>query len=114
MSKRFLAVGGVVLIIPLLALAILRMRAASPEPPETDPNALPEAIANLQRNIDSGKARLDFDEPRGYLASLLKNLSIPVSSQSLVFSKSSAQLFLISPDAPRAVYFNDEVYVGYV
>jgi hypothetical protein len=114
MSKRFLAVGGVVLIVPLLALAFLRMRAASPEKPEADPNALPEAIANLQRNIDSGKAKLDFDEPGGYLASLLKNLNVPVSSQSLVFSKSSAQLFLISPDAPRAVYFNDEVYVGFV
>jgi hypothetical protein len=114
MSKRFLALGGIVLVLPLLALAFLRMRAASPEDLAPDPNALPEAIANLQRNIDSGKTKLDFDEPRGYLASLLKSLNIPVSSQSLVFSKSSAQLFLISPDSPRAVYFNDEVYVGFV
>jgi hypothetical protein len=37
-----------------------------------------------------------------------------VSSQSLVFGKNSAQLFLISPQAPRALYFNDNVYVGYV
>ncbi len=63
MSKRFLAVGGIVLVIPVLALALLRMRAASPEfqreaVTEDDPNALPEAIANLQRKIDSGKAKL--------------------------------------------------------
>ena len=119
MSKRFLAVGGIVLVVPVLALALLRMRAASPEiqketVTEPDPNALPEAIANLQRKIDSGKARLDFDEEHGYLASLLKTLDIPTSSQSLVFSKSSAQLFLISPDTPRALYFNDDVYVGFV
>ena len=119
MSKRFLAMSGFLVMVPLLALALLRMRAESPEPAtqataEPDPGALPEAIANLQRKIDSGKSKLDFDEPRGYLHSLLGQLDIPVSSQSLVFSKSSAQLFLISPEAPRALYFNDDVYVGYV
>jgi len=108
MSKRFLAMSGFLVMVPLLALALLRMRAESPEPAtqataEPDPGALPEAIANLQRKIDSGKSKLDFDEPRGYLHSLLGQLDIPVSSQSLVFSKSSAQLFLISPEAPRAL-----------
>jgi hypothetical protein len=44
----------------------------------------------------------------------LEHLQIPKSSQSLVFSKSSAQLFFISPETPRAIYFNDAVYVGYV
>ena len=48
LSKRFLAVGGVLLIIPLVALAFLRMRAASPQNSEPELNALPEAIANLQ------------------------------------------------------------------
>jgi hypothetical protein len=119
MSKRFLAMSGFMVMVPLLAFALLRMRAEGPQnPPQTavvpDPDALPEAIANLQRKIDSGKSKLDFDEPRGYLHSLLEKLDIPASSQSLVFSKSSAQLFLISPEAPRAVYFNDDVYVGYV
>ena len=47
-------------------------------------------------------------------ASLLKNLNIPMSSQLLVFSKSSAQMSGISPSLPRAVYFNDDVYVGWV
>jgi hypothetical protein len=69
----------------ITALALLRMRAESPEPAtqatgEPDPGALPEAIANLQRKIDSGKSKLDFDEPRGYLHSLLGQLDIPVSS----------------------------------
>lgn len=39
---------------------------------------------------------------------------MPVSSQTLVFSKSSFQLNQISPESPRAVYFNDDTYVGWV
>src|SRR5215471_7662431 len=99
MSKRFLTMSGFTVMVPLLAFALMRMRAESPRSPgqvaaESDPDALPEAIANLQRKIDSGKSKLGFDEPEGYLHSLLEKLDIPVSSQSLVFSKSSAQLFL--------------------
>lgn len=45
---------------------------------------------------------------------MLDALGIPHSSQTLVFSKTSAQFRLISPTNPRALYFNDEVYVGWV
>jgi len=115
MSRRSITVGALVLALPVLGFALLRMRAASPraEPVQEEP-ALPEAIANLQRKIDNGTAKIEFDETLGYLRSLLKTLDIPVSSQSLVFGKNSAQLFLISPQSPRALYFNDNVYVGYV
>jgi hypothetical protein len=37
-----------------------------------------------------------------------------VSSQSLVFSKTSSQADLVSPATPRAVYFGDDVSVGWV
>ena len=37
-----------------------------------------------------------------------------MSSQVLVFSKTSLQVSRISPRTPRAVYFNDDVYVGWV
>ena len=46
--------------------------------------------------------------------SLLDALGIPVSSQTLVFSKTSAQFRLISTTNPRALYFNDDSYVGWV
>jgi hypothetical protein len=118
MSKRTAIVGGVLLVVPVLALGLLRLRL---EPPaaavvqQIPQPALPEAIADLQRRLDSGETNLTFDEDRGgYLRSLLERLQIPLSSQTLAFAKSSAQLFLIAPDAPRAIYFNDEVYVGYV
>lgn len=45
---------------------------------------------------------------------LLKELEIPPASQVLVFSKTSLQRAHISPANPRAIYFNDEVYLGWV
>ena len=48
------------------------------------------------------------------LAAVLKALDVPVESQGLVFSKTSKQNDLITPRNPRAVYFGDNAYVGYV
>ena len=48
------------------------------------------------------------------LSPLLKELDIPLSSQSLVFSKTSVHRKNIFPDNPRAIYFNDEIYVGWI
>jgi hypothetical protein len=73
-----------------------------------------DAVARLQQRIDSGEVTLTFDETRGYLPSLLASLDIPVSTQGLVFSRTSLQLDRIAPWSPRAIYFNDDVYVGWV
>ena len=51
--------------------------------------------------------------PRGYLASVLKALDIPISSQTLVFSENSLQRSHISQKTPRAIYFNDTVAVAW-
>jgi hypothetical protein len=45
---------------------------------------------------------------------VLNLLKVPVESQTLVFSKTSFQYPKISPDHPRALYYNDDVYVGSV
>ena len=58
--------------------------------------------------------RLKHDDEHGYLKSFLEALEIPTSSQGLVFSKTSFQLRRISARSPRALYFNDDVYVGWV
>ena len=76
--------------------------------------ALDNPVARLQRKIDSGEVQLEFKSPNGYLLSILKNLNFPVSSQMLVFSKTSFQLNRINPVTPRAIFFNDEVYAGWV
>src|SRR5947199_10727927 len=68
--------------------------------------------AELAQKIQADKTVLKYDEDHGYLRSLLKQPQIPVSSQCLVFSKSSFQLSQMSPQTPRAIYFTDDVYVG--
>jgi hypothetical protein len=76
--------------------------------------ALTDPVAQLQARIDRGEVQLKFDSSRGYLNSVLSNLKIPISSQSLVFSKTSLQTEFISPSTPRALFFNDDVYVAWV
>ena len=71
-------------------------------------------VAQLQKKIDSGQLELKYDERHGYLPAVLDALEIPYSSQMLVFSQTSFQLRKISRQRPRAVYFNDDVYIGWV
>jgi hypothetical protein len=73
-----------------------------------------DPVAQLNQKIQLGRVRLAFADGGGYLQSLLDVLELPVSSQSLVFSETSAQAPLINPRNPRAVYFNDSVAVGWV
>src|SRR5690606_16019539 len=73
-----------------------------------------DPVAQLQKRIEAGEVRLNYDPQNGYLASLLEHLDIPVSSQVLVFSKTSFQLRRINPERPRALYFNDDTYIGWV
>jgi hypothetical protein len=71
-------------------------------------------VACLQSRLAGRNDTLRFQPTRGYLASLLRALQVPVSSQTLVFSKTSLQSELVGPKTPRAVYFNDSVYVSWV
>ena len=73
-----------------------------------------DPVASLQQRIDGGEATLDWSDEHGYLPAVLAALGIHESSQMLVFSKTSFQLQRIRPQTPRAVYFNDDAYVGWV
>jgi len=73
-----------------------------------------DPVAKLEERLQAGKDSLRHEAVRGYLRSVLEKLEIPVSSQVLVFSKTSFQRSRIAPESPRALYFNDDVYVGYV
>ncbi|WP_083344049.1 hypothetical protein [Terriglobus roseus] len=75
---------------------------------------LNDPVAKLQQRLDRGEAALSYEPEHGYLRSVLKELNIPVDSQTLVFSKTSFQYKKISPEHPRALYFNDDVYIGQV
>lgn len=74
---------------------------------------LSDPISKLQKRLDNDETHLTFDLKSGYLASVLKTLDVPVTSQMLVFSKTSFQRNRINPRTPRAIYFNDDVYIGW-
>lgn len=75
---------------------------------------LHDPIANLEKRLERGELKLHYDAKHSYLKSILDALHISVSSQTLVFSKTSFQFPDITPADPRALYFNDDVYVGQV
>jgi len=75
---------------------------------------LRDPVTRLKAGLENGTIALERSSERAFLVSLLKVLRIPATSQLLVFSTTSLQLRLISPSNPRALYFNEEVYLGYI
>jgi hypothetical protein len=71
-------------------------------------------VDELNRKLADGSATLEFDAKTGYLKSVLDLLKIPVESQVLVYTQTSQQASHIFMTNPRAIYFNDEVSVGYI
>jgi hypothetical protein len=73
-----------------------------------------DRFTKLKAKIETGTARLNHTNPKTYLVSLLQTLGISPFTQTLVFSTTSLQLSRISPENPRAIYFNEDIYVGWV
>lgn len=113
--KGNVVASALVLGLTLLLTSGLRAQSVAFEQPPIDYLNAPvhDAVAVLAKQVESGKKTLVFDDQHGYLASVLEALDVPVSSQALVFSRTSLQLNRISPRRPRAVYFSDDVYVGW-
>jgi hypothetical protein len=105
--------------VSLAALGSLVAAAAAADDFDEDPifyssSRAADPVARLAERIERGEVQLDRDERHGYLPSLMRALDVPVSSQMLVFAKTSFQRQNIAPATPRAVYFSDEVYLGWV
>ena len=74
-----------------------------------------DPISRLAKLVARGEVKLEFDEDGfGYLRSMLKALDLSIDSQVLVFSKTSFQAPRIGARTPRALYFNDQMSLGYV
>jgi hypothetical protein len=73
-----------------------------------------DRVAALNERLRDGRAQLTFDGRSGYLRSVLDALNVPVESQVTPFAKNSQQAELIDPKNPRALYFADDVAVGWV
>lgn len=96
---------------------------AAGEPFQPDIDAEPHGYfqreptdAFTRRMADLGTERMPLDRTGegAFLKSLLLALGIPAESQLVVFSNTSLQLSLINPSNPRALYFSDDLYLGYV
>ena len=118
-NSRFVRRGIVYCALCLPLLLWVSGQAAAQIEFESEPvnyNTAPtnDPVVKLQKLIDSGELELRHDERQGYLPSVLDALNVPQSSQMLVFSQTSFQLRRIAPSHPRAVYFSDDTYVGWV
>jgi hypothetical protein len=119
MPMRF-PVSAVALTVALAAVALHGQRRdvyiASRNHPAVNytTGATTDAVRALSERLRDGAAKLAFDPDSGYLRGVLDALSVPVESQTLVFSQTSFQGPLINIHNPRAVYFNDTVAVGWV
>jgi hypothetical protein len=72
-----------------------------------------DAITKLQARLNAREFAFSGGEKETVTA-ILRELNVPVESQLLVFSKTSVQRVRISPSHPRALYYNDDTYVGWV
>jgi len=73
-----------------------------------------DRVAALNARLRDGRVKLTFDGRSGYLRSVLDALNVPVESQVTPFAKNSLQAELIDRKNPRALYFSDDVAVGWV
>jgi hypothetical protein len=118
--KRLGVAAGFVLFAGAYAVAVFAQRTdafvASRDHPAIDYSKGPvtDRVADLNRRLQDGTARLTFDAPTGYLRSLLDALKISVDSQVAVFAQNAFQAELIGLKNPRTLFFDDSVAVGYV
>jgi hypothetical protein len=105
-----------VALLPILLLSL----APAQEPPwaqaplDYGANDSHDPVAELQGALATGTRKLARDPRSGLLPALLEALDVSADSQVTVFSRTSFQARRITPQRPRALYFNDQVYVGYV
>lgn len=100
----------------LAAGAVLRAQSTPDyeQPPISYSTATPrDAVTKLQARLASGDLVLRGRDEE-ILGTVLRELHVPAESQVVVFSKTSLQRGRIHPTTPRAIYFSDSIYVGWV
>jgi hypothetical protein len=73
-----------------------------------------DPVTLLAADLAAGKREIPGTTPLERVRGILRMLEISEASQILVFSKTSKQNPLIAPAHPRAVFFNENAYVGWV
>ena len=111
---KFKVFAGLLLLASMLVATAADYRDFDQPPHDYWKRTPHDRFSRWMTNVQSGKVELDYSGEKAFVASVLKSLDIPSSSQMLVFSTTSLQLSLISPRTPRAIFFNEDIYLGYV
>ncbi|HWI18138.1 MAG TPA: hypothetical protein VNT81_10350 [Vicinamibacterales bacterium] len=121
MRPRLLLLSSAVALVSTVAVAVSQQRRTGAFDQSINHPAIKYLTADTDTVVDrlnaklrDGSAKLAFEEKTGYLRSVLDLLNVPVESQMLVYSQTSLQAQHIRMDNPRAIYFNDDVSVGYI
>lgn len=73
-----------------------------------------DSVALLVKQMEAGEVALDTSSDKAFLRDLLAKLELPIASQVMVYSKTSFQNSRILPSRPRALYFSEDYYIGWV
>lgn len=96
------------------SLARAQSEADYEQPPVSYSKTTPrDAVTRLQARFARGEIMLTGSD-LAMLQQVLGELGVSADTQMLVFSRTSFQRGRIRPDQPRALYFSDSVYVGWV
>ena len=71
-------------------------------------------VDEIAKFFEEGAQGWEYKGQSGFLEDFLDTFDIPRESQVLVYSKTSFQTGKIRPENPRAIYFNKDIYVGWV
>ena len=113
MKRGILFLFAAMLAVPA-AEAAKRLRDFEKPPHNYWQRAPQDRFTQIKGDLESGKVKLDRSSEKAFVVSLLAALEISPATQTLVYSTTSLQLSRISPRNPRAIYFNEDVYVGWV
>ena len=108
---RFLRAGFLILLFPALLTADPQRFENAPHDYWKRP--LRDAFSVWLDKVAKGEATVPKGSEIEVVREYLKIFGIPVTSQMIVYSATSRQR-IISPYRPRALYFNEDVYLGYV
>lgn len=73
-----------------------------------------DRFTKLISDVKHGETSIEGDSAQDILTNILNLMEVPIESQVLVFAKTSAQISRINPSTPRAIYFSDDCYIGWV
>lgn len=111
MFRPAITVTLLLLLMPELIRAVPQRFESPPHDYWTRP--LTDPFTVWLNKVQRGETTAPSGDELAVVRAYLKIFNVPVSSQMIVYSATSRQR-IISPGRPRALYFNEDLYIGFV